>query len=182
MAPKRNKGIFAYVLIALLLMISVTVIMPYLYKSKESTEYSEIITHFDQYEVSTYTLDLGTGELFLKLKDSDKKIKYTVPNVSIFLDDTENYRQEYNKKNPDTPLSQDYYKITDSSWLLTVIPTVLLLVMGGFLFFFMIRQNGGGKYSSFARPTSRRRHSRQKKRRLTTLPARTRKSMKWRKS
>ena len=85
------------------------------------------------------------------VKDSKDKKKYTVPNVSLFLDDTDNYRQEYNKQNPDAPLEQDYYKIKDSSWLLTVIPTVVMLGMGIFLIVFMFRQNGGGRYSAFGK-------------------------------
>ena len=84
------------------------------------------------------------------LKDGEK-ITYDVPNVSLFLQDTEDYRQEYNAKNQ-TPLKQDYYKVTDSSWLLTLIPTLLLIVMMVVLFIFMMRQaNGGGKYTSFGK-------------------------------
>ena len=84
------------------------------------------------------------------LKDGEK-ITYDVPNVSLFLQDTEDYRQEYNTRNQ-TPLKQDYYKVTDSSWLLTLIPTLLLIVMMVVLFIFMMRQaNGGGKYTSFGK-------------------------------
>ena len=42
--------------------------------------------------------------------------------------------------------------MTDSSWLLTLIPTLLLIVMMVVLFIFMMRQaNGGGKYTSFGK-------------------------------
>ena len=129
MTPGRNRGALAYILIAVMLVVSVFVIMPMLSKSGKSTKYSEIIAYFDDYQVTSYTLDLGTGELEFTVKDSKDKKKYTVPNVSLFLDDTDNYRQEYNKQNPDAPLEQDYYKIKDSSWLLTVIPTVVMLGM-----------------------------------------------------
>ena len=151
MTPGRNRGALAYILIAVMLVVSVFVIMPMLSKSGKSTKYSEIIAYFDDYQVTSYTLDLGTGELEFTVKDSKDKKKYTVPNVSLFLDDTDNYRQEYNKQNPDAPLEQDYYKIKDSSWLLTVIPTVVMLGMGIFLIVFMFRQNGGGRYSAFGK-------------------------------
>ena len=151
MTPGKNRGALAYILIAVMLVVSVFVIMPMLSKSGKTTKYSEIIAYFDNYQVTSYRLDLGTGELEFTVKDSKEKKKYTVPNVSLFLDDTEDYRQEYNKKNPDAPLEQDYYKIKDSSWLLTVIPTVVMLGMGIFLIVFMFRQNGGGRYSAFGK-------------------------------
>ena len=96
-------------------------------------------------------MDLGSGELKLKLQD-DTKVTYDVPNVRIFLDDTATYRKDYNEKHPDAPLVQDYYEAKDSSWILTLIPTLLLLVMGVLLFIFMMRQaSGGGKYASFGK-------------------------------
>jgi len=153
LTPRKNRGAIAYALIALLLIIAFAFVMPQLFTSGKTMEYSEVITHFDNFEVTQYTLDLGTGELKYKLRGSDDTVKYTVPNVNIFLSDTENYRLEYNKAHPDTPLEQDYYKVTDSSWILTVIPTLIMLIMGGCVIFFMFRQSGGGKYSSFGKAT-----------------------------
>ena len=124
--------------------------LPQLKGDSKGPQYSEIIQYFDDYNVKEYTLDLGSGELKMVLKDGEK-ITYDVPNVSLFLQDTEDYRQEYNARNQ-TPLKQDYYKVTDSSWLLTLIPTLLLIVMMVVLFIFMMRQaNGGGKYTSFGK-------------------------------
>ncbi len=124
--------------------------IPKFTKPKGEYEYTEIISHFDELEVSYYTLDLGTGELELKLKDGTE-IEYSVPNVSIFLDDTEDYRLKYNKANPDAPLEQDYFKITDNSWLVTYLPTFMILIMGIVLFVFMMRQAGGGRFNTFGK-------------------------------
>ncbi|MGN0622239.1 MAG: ATP-dependent zinc metalloprotease FtsH [Porcipelethomonas sp.] len=153
MTPKRNnRGLTAYIAIAAALIIAIVVIFPKLTQPNKNTEYSEVISHFDNYEVTSYTLDLGTGELIYTLKGSDEKLTYDVPYVALFLEETENYRQEYNQKNPDAPLSQDYFEVKDNSWIISVIPTVLLLIMGIILFFFMMRQaGGGGKYSSFGK-------------------------------
>ena len=151
MTPKKNRGIGAYLLVAVLLIMAVTLIVPNLRGSDKTPEYSEIIQYFDSYDVKEYTLDLGSGELKLKLQD-DTKVTYDVPNVRIFLDDTATYRKDYNEKHPDAPLVQDYYEAKDSSWILTLIPTLLLLVMGVLLFIFMMRQaSGGGKYASFGK-------------------------------
>ena len=156
MAPNRNRGIAAYTAIAAVLLISIIIIFPKLLQSGDKKEYSEVIKNFDEYKVSSYTLDLGTGELVYKLIGDDKEYKYEVPNVSIFLDDTDtdtkDYRTEYNKLHPDTPLAQDYKKIKDNSWIISVVPSILLLILGVALFFFMMKQTGGGgKYSSFGK-------------------------------
>jgi len=151
LTPKKNRGIGAYLLVAVLLIMAVALIVPNLRGSDKTPEYSEIIQYFDSYDVKEYTLDLGSGELKLKLQD-DTKVTYDVPNVRIFLDDTATYRKDYNEKHPDAPLVQDYYEAKDSSWILTLIPTLLLLVMGVLLFIFMMRQaSGGGKYASFGK-------------------------------
>ncbi|MBQ7046411.1 MAG: AAA family ATPase, partial [Oscillospiraceae bacterium] len=127
-------------------------VFPNLFSSGESKSYSDVIKNFDEYKVNSYTLDLGTGELTYTLKDDEKKYSYEVPNVNVFLADTEDYRTEYNKKNADAPVNQDYIKITDNSWLVSMIPTILMLVLGIALFVFMMKQTGGGgKYNSFGK-------------------------------
>ncbi|MGN1480406.1 ATP-dependent zinc metalloprotease FtsH [Porcipelethomonas sp.] len=153
---RNNKGIAAYIAVAAALIIAFMLIFPRLTESTKKTQYSEVISYFDEYKVKSYTLDLGTGELEYTLEGEDKPRTYEVPNVSIFLDDTDSdendYRTEYNKRHPDAPLEQDYKKIKDSSWIISVIPTILLLVMGVVLFFFMMKQTGGGgKYSAFGK-------------------------------
>lgn len=149
MKPKK-RGVGTYLVIVAILIAALIFLLPNLKSSSGTKEYSEIIAYFDDYEVSSYTLDLGTGELIMELEDGTK-MQYTVPNVSIFLDDTEDYRQEYNKTH-EVPLKQDYYKVSDSSWMLTVIPTVVLVILMAVMFFFTMRQaGGGGKFSSFGK-------------------------------
>ena len=147
---KKGKGLLAYLIVAAVLIFLVVFMLPRLSGPKEAYEYSEIIAHFDDLEVKRYTLDLGSGELELVLEDGEE-VEYTVPHVQIFLNDTENYRLEYNKANPDAPLEQDYFKITDNTWLVTYLPTFIILIMGVVLFVFMMRQASGGKYNSFGK-------------------------------
>lgn len=152
MTPNRNKGVLVYVVIFIALVLSLVLYLSYLSEGEDDVVYTEIISHFDNYEVEKYTFDLGSGELVMWLRGEKDPVAYTVPNVRIFLDDTENYRKEYNEKYPNTPLNQDYYKITDNSWLLTIVPTAVLLIMVVVIFFFMMRQaGGGGKYSQFGK-------------------------------
>ncbi len=150
MTPKRSRGFLAYLTVALVLVFLAVFWLPRINEKKSEYTYSEIMKHFDDLEVTEYTLDLGSGELKLKLED-ETEIEYTVPNVTIFKEETEGYRLRYNDAHPDAPLDQDYYRITDNSWLITYIPTFIILIMGIVLFIFMMRQAGGGKYNNFGR-------------------------------
>ncbi|MBR7037891.1 MAG: ATP-dependent zinc metalloprotease FtsH, partial [Oscillospiraceae bacterium] len=150
MTPKRSRGFLAYLTVALVLVFLAVFWLPRINEKKSEYTYSEIMKHFDDLEVTEYTLDLGSGELKLTLED-ETEIEYTVPNVTIFKEETEGYRLRYNEAHPDAPLDQDYYRITDNSWLITYIPTFIILIMGIVLFIFMMRQAGGGKYNNFGR-------------------------------
>lgn len=152
MTPRKNRGILTYLLIIMMAVFCIYFVGTRLSKNADKTEYTNVISYFDNYEVSYYELDLGTGELVYQLRDSDVRKRYNVPNVNIFLADTENYRKEYNEKYPDSPLKQDYIKVTDRSWLYSLIPVVLTVLLGVAILFFMMKQSGGGgKYASFGK-------------------------------
>lgn len=152
MSPKKNKGILTYLLIVVLAVICIWYVMSKISDSAAKTDYTSVISHFDNYEVSYYELDLGSGELTYQLRGEDTKRKYEVPNVDIFYQDTKDYRTEYNKLYPDEPLTQDYKRITDNTWILSLIPVLLMVILAGVLIYFMMRQNGGGgKYTSFGK-------------------------------
>ncbi len=148
----KNHGIVTYLFFALLFILAIFWLMQSLTDTKNEKQYSEILQLFDEQKISEYTLNLGTGELKYHLTDdAQKTYVYEVPSVSLFVQDVADYRDSYNACH-DVPLKQDYYKVTDNSWLLTVVPTLILLVMGVVLFIFMIRQSsGGGKINSFGR-------------------------------
>ncbi|MCQ2416693.1 MAG: ATP-dependent zinc metalloprotease FtsH [Oscillospiraceae bacterium] len=148
----KNRGVFSYLLIFAVFVLVVWMMVPSLSKNSHTKKYSEIMECFDEYQVTQYTLDLGSGELKYKLEDDDKTYVYEVPNVSIFLQDVENYRSEYNERHPEKELEQDYFKIKDNSWLLTIVPTAILMIMAIVLFVVMYKQaNGGGKLNSFGK-------------------------------
>ena len=112
-------------------------------KTKDKTEYSKIMRYFDDLKVSEFTLNLNNGELTYKLQGDakDKERNYTVPNVSLFVnevlgsEDGENYRRKYDEANPDAPLKYDLVPISDNSFWLNLIPTLLML--GVMIFFFV---------------------------------------------
>lgn len=125
-------------------------------KPQSEYSYSDIMQYFDNYQVSEMTFDLGTGELVIMVDGRDIPITYTVPNVSVFLNEIqmgeENYRKEYNERHPDAPLKMEYFKIQDTSWLYNLLPSLLIIGLMIFFFFFMMRQaGGGGKMNNFGK-------------------------------
>lgn len=154
----KFKGVFIYLAVIVLLVIGMVTMLQMSATPGEHTTYSKVISEFDNYNVSGYTLDLGSGELQYTLKsDNTKKYKYSVPNVSLFLQDTQGYRKAYNEKNPDSQLVEDFYPVSDNSFLLSFLPYLLLMValMIGFTFVIMRQAGGGGKMSQFSKANAR---------------------------
>ncbi len=153
----KFKGIFIYLAVIVLLVIGMVTMLQMSATPSEHTTYSKVISEFDNYNVSGYTLDLGSGELQYTLKsDNTKKYKYSVPNVSLFLQDTQGYRKAYNEKNPDSQLVEDFYPVSDNSFLLSFLPYLLMVaLMIGFTFVIMRQASGGGKMSQFSKANAR---------------------------
>ena len=78
MTPKKNRGIFTYLLIILIAVGCIYFIGSKLAKNSDKTNYNEVMEQFDNYEVCYYELDLGTGDLTYALRenpDTKKKIR-----------------------------------------------------------------------------------------------------------
>ncbi len=151
-----GKGILIYVIVMVSAISLAVLLLKQSTKTDAEYSYSEIMQYFDNYQVSEMNFDLGTGELEMVVEGQDKPIEYTVPNVSVFLNEIqmgeENYRKEYNALHPDAPLAQEYYKIQDTSWLYNLLPSLLIIGLMVFFFFFMMRQaGGGGKMNNFGK-------------------------------
>ncbi len=153
----KFKGVFIYLAVILLLVIGMVTLLQMSSTPGERVTYSQVINEFDNYNVSAYTLDLGSGELKYTLKgDTTTLHRYTVPNVNLFLQDTLEYRKNYNEKNPDNLLVEDFYPISDNSFLLSFLPYLLMVaLMIGFTFVIMRQAGGGGKMSQFSKANAR---------------------------
>ena len=108
---------------------------------KTNLEYYQVIELFDKGEVTKYSLNIGSGALTYELKDGTSA-KYSVPNVSLFIDDIHNSVVEYNRENPKNPIKFNYVSGASGSIILQLIPSifcVLLVIVGGY--FFMKKMN-----------------------------------------
>lgn len=119
---------------------------------QEDVNYSDIIQYFDDYRVSEFTLNLGSGELVYKLDGSDEEKSYDVPNVSVFYNelfgDGNNYRTEYNATHS-APLKYNLIPATDSSFWFNLIPTLLMIGVMIFVVVSMSRSiSSAGKIGS----------------------------------
>ena len=112
---KKNKlqGVIIYCLIAALLIFGLVSVLNMAGRRSGdgAKSYSEIMTEFDNLNVSAFELDLGRGTLKYVLKGGSPKNPqdvetYSVPNVNVFLNDINggytkdgkmaNYRIRYN--------------------------------------------------------------------------------------
>ena len=91
MAPKRSKGILIYFCVFLLLMSLASALFMNSAEEDNTPDYNTVIGYFYDDRVTEYTLDFGTGELSLKLKDQTAPVNYKVPNISVFINDTHEY-------------------------------------------------------------------------------------------
>ncbi|MCI6388267.1 MAG: ATP-dependent zinc metalloprotease FtsH [Ruminococcus sp.] len=111
-------------------------------QSKKKTEYYEVVNMFETHAVTEYKLNLSSGALEYKLKDDETVYRYTVPNVSLFVDDIHDDVVEYNKENPDSQIKMDYASGTANSWWVSLLPTVvMILLLAGVMFFMFKRMN-----------------------------------------
>ena len=118
------KTLIPYILIPVLF---IGVIYAYMgLDSKKEVQYYQIVEYFDKGQVEEYDINLNSGAMTYKLKGDTAEYKYTVPNVSIFVEDVHTMVREYNKENPDTPIKYNYEAGTSNSWLFSILPSALL--------------------------------------------------------
>lgn len=157
----NGKTLLIYLLVSVAIICGLVYMLTSMSTKSSDKKYSEIMEQFDSLNVSQFELDLGSGQLKYKLKGEDKVYSYTVPNVSLFAnevlggEDAENYRKKYNTENPDDPLQYNLIPISDNSFWLNLIPTLLMLGVMVFFFVFMMKNAGGGKMSSFGKTNAK---------------------------
>lgn len=155
MQHSKLKDIIISLSAIILLVIAFSYVVGNMGESPKTATYGEIMQEFDNLNVAEYSLDLGSGKLQYKLKgaaESEAATVYSVPNVNLFLNDIEDYRQNYNAANPEKPLVQNYFPINDNFFVSTILPylimTVLMIV---FAVFIMRQAGGGGRMTQFSK-------------------------------
>ncbi len=151
MSPKKRNWIAPLVLIALFFYMAVRLFS--MNSAQPKVEYRTIVDYFRNQQVTEYELDFGTGELTMKLNDEKKStVTYTVPNLSLFLQDTHELVEQYNSEHPDAPIKQYYDAAEPIPWWVDMLPLLFsVLLMGAFWYFLMKRSGGGSNPMAFAK-------------------------------
>ena len=112
-----------------------------------SLKYSDVVGYFEEGQVSAYKLDLGTGEMSFLVTDENGKETthyYTVPNVNLFYNSVTDDIEAYNEAHPNNKMTQDILRPTETSWLVSLIPTLLSVIIMIVLMVFLFKRMGGG--------------------------------------
>lgn len=71
-------------------------------------------------------------------------MRYTVPNVNLFYNDVSDYIKSYNEEHPNNRMTQDVIRPAETSWLVSLIPTLLMIALLVAFWVFMMKRMGGG--------------------------------------
>ena len=160
----RNVGLV--IGIPLLIMIAVWLVIGSR-TATDKTQYSDILAYFQDEKVEKYDLDLGSGTLLLTLRqeyrqdlngdgavDEKDVIKYSVPNVNVFLEDTREMVNSYNQEHPDDRITYNYQPVDEVPWIVNLLPSLLIIVFFIVMWIMMRRSLSsidGGKAMGFGK-------------------------------
>ncbi len=111
-----------------------------------SIRYSDVLSYFEEQQVSAYKLDLGTGAMEMRVVDDaghETVVRYTVPNVNLFYNNVTDDIDAYNDAHS-TKMVQDVLRPAETSWLVSLLPTLLMVGLLVVFWVFMLRRMGGG--------------------------------------
>ena len=152
MQKKRGTSIIILIAVVAFLLISSSYLMKLITPEEKQYSYSEILYMFEDQKVESYTLDLGSSEVTMKMVDGSKDVTFRVAAPSYFLDSIEPYVQQYNEEHPDARMEFNWIQANDNTWLWSIVPYLLMIVAMGALWYFMYKQtSGGGKMNQFGK-------------------------------
>ena len=111
-------------------------------QTQEKKQYYEIVALFKDDKVEQYELTVGTGILKYKLYGDATVYKYTVPYVTMFIEDVHEHVMEYNEEHPDAPIQGNYLSGEVRNWWVSMVPIALLVGAACMFTFFMVRKMG----------------------------------------
>lgn len=142
---KKKNRIFAilpYIIIPLIMVGAITFASQNSQKQEDKLEYYQIVQYFDQGKISEFSLNLSSGKLEYKLSGETAKKEYTVPNVSIFVDDVNEMVREHNKaaKSEDEMIKYEFISGSTGSWFLNLLPSLIMGILLVVLLVIMMRK------------------------------------------
>lgn len=145
------RGIAIYVILIILGILALSLFNQQ--PTEKKIRYSTVIQYFQSDKVKDFSIDLGSGDTVITLRDATK-VKYTVPSVDVFLKTIEPVVNKYNEKNPNNRITYDYIEAWQAPWWFSFIPWLLFIVFLIAAWVYIMNQAGGaggGKVMSFGK-------------------------------
>ena len=130
----KNIGLFIGIPVLLMILL----VMVFSNRTEETHKYSEIIYDFQDLKVPQFSIDLGSGEMSIKLDDGSV-ISYVAPSPTRLLDEINPYIEKYNAAHPNSKMQYDVKRPAETSWLSSIMPSVVMLVILLVFWWFLMR-------------------------------------------
>ncbi|MGN1080552.1 MAG: ATP-dependent zinc metalloprotease FtsH, partial [Acutalibacteraceae bacterium] len=135
---KNLRNVLLFVGIPLVVILAIFTVVRNTADTKE-TEYYEVIEMFDNNEISSFDLNLSSGKLEYKKWNEDVVYTYSVPNVSVFINDINDQVREYNVGH-DEKIEYNYIKGGETSWIASWMPYLVIFGLLVVLYIYMFRK------------------------------------------
>ena len=142
---RKLRNLLLYIGIPVAVLFIIVVLFNNRRPQQATYKYSDILNYFEEQQVAGYQLNLGTGEMVLTLDDErGTLIPFVLPSVDLFYMDASDDIDAYNQAHPEDKMVQDIIRPAETSWIISLLPTLILF--GGLIFFwvFMMKRLGAG--------------------------------------
>ena len=141
---KNLKNVLLYIIVPIIFIFAV-LSASYFVKDTAELKYSEIVEMIKSNEVSELELNLYSGELTYKKRDDGKVYRYTVPNSSLFIEDINEdvWKIKEANKGTDLDIAYNLKRGGETSWITSLLPTLLMVGLTGLLLFLMMKNMSG---------------------------------------
>ncbi len=164
---KNFKNVLLYIAIPIVFILTILSVS-YFTKDTANLKYSEIVEMVKANEISELELNLYSGELTYKTRKDDKFHRYTVPNSGLFIEDVNEDIWEIKEANKGTDKDIEYNLIRggETSWITSLLPSILMIGATGLLLFILMRKMNGAmsadKTMGFGKSKARRMDTKKK--------------------
>ena len=134
----KIRNLLFYIGIPILIILVLTIV--YGSQPRQTKTTYELVEYFQKGEVADYEINYGTGAINLTLNDKEKtEVKGELADITEFLDTVEPYVDDAKE-----PVTYNYIKATDNSFLFDLIPTLIMVGVLVVLWIVIMKKMGGG--------------------------------------
>ncbi len=147
---KNLRNILLYIVVPIIFIVTI-IAVSLSTKNVDKTKYYEIVEMVKTNQISAYQLNLYSGELIYVKRGDGKEYRYTIADPNIFYNDVNDFVLEHNDKvreqdpnNTAALIKMDYKSGGETSWILSLLPTVILIGVLAVFWIFMMKKMSGG--------------------------------------